>query len=269
MDTRKVQDIQTRLERWTRKWWFFLLIVLVQFIPPYAAKGYDPAQTGLVVSEILRNGLVETWAPVYPLFKIVPMILAALILLLRDRVRSLFSAYAALTYVLFAFLQSIAVTESLGLGIILNNIIMFLLVAAFWLWEAIAQETSFAPQARPWWKYWVVPVAFLAFWYPLNPETGLPDFNPILLFNNVAGLAFCMMTPVYLAVLTLCHPKVNLATLRVTSLIGIIIGLYNMLVNFGFDPSMLWWNGVLHIPLLSISIYAFALSFRRGAAEGR
>jgi len=77
------------------------------------------------------------------------------------------------------------------------------------------------------------------------------------------------MTPVYLAVLTLCHPKVNLATLRVTSLIGIIIGLYNMLVNFGFDPSMLWWNGVLHIPLLSISIYAFALSFRRGAAEGR
>ncbi|MGC8838922.1 MAG: hypothetical protein ACP5UM_10950 [Anaerolineae bacterium] len=269
MDTGKVRHIQTRLERWTRKWWFFLLIVLVQFIPPYASRGYDPTRIGLVTAEILRNSLVENLAPVYPLFKVVPIVLVVLILLLRDRMRGLFSAYVALTYVLFAFLQNISVAEPLGLGIIWNNVIMFLLVAAFWVWEVFAKETSFAPQQRPWWRYWAVPVAFLAFWYPLNPGTGLPDFNPAYLFTNVAGLTFCMMTPVYLAVLTLCDPRVNLATLRVTGLVGTIIGLYNMLVNFGFDPGMLWWNGVLHFPLLTISIYGFALSFRRRSAEVR
>lgn len=263
MGAGNVQDFQTRLEHWTRKWWFFLLMVLVQFVPPYASQGYNPTQTGLVTGEILRNSLVEHVDPVYPLFKVAPMVLVALILLFRDRVRSLFSAYAAFTYALFAFLQSIAVTETLGLGIVWTNVIMFLLVAAFWEWEVFAKETSFAPRQRPWWRYWVVPVAFLAFWYPLNPGTGLPDFNPVYLFTNVAGLTFCMMTPVYLAILTLCYPRVNLATLRVTGLVGILIGLYNLWVNFGFDPAMLWWNGVLHIPLLSISIYAFALSFRK------
>ena len=106
------------------------------------------------------------------------------------------------------------------------------------------------------WKYWVVPLAFLAFWYPLNQDTFLPDFNPIYLFTNVAGLTFCMMTPVYLAILLLHYPQINIATLRVTGLAGIIIASYNILLNFFMYPDLLWWNGVLHIPLLMISGYA-------------
>ena len=77
----------------------------------------------------------------------------------------------------------------------------------------------------------------------------MPDFNPIHLLANVAGLAFCLMTPVYLAILILYYPKVNIATLRVTSLVGAIIGFYNMLTNFIMFPTLLWWNGVLHVPL--------------------
>jgi len=95
----------------------------------------------------------------------------------------------------------------------------------------------------------------------------LPDFIPVLFFTNESGLTFCMMTPLFLALLTLFHPKVNLATLRVNGLIGIIIGLYNMSVNFFINPAELWWNGVLHIPLLSISLYAFVLSYRTGLVE--
>jgi hypothetical protein len=83
----------------------------------------------------------------------------------------------------------------------------------------------------------------------------------VLLFTNAAGLAFCMMAPVYLAILTLYYPKVNIAILRVTSLLGIIIGFWNMLVNFVINLDFLWWNGVLHLPLVFISICAFILSF--------
>ena len=69
------------------------------------------------------------------------------------------------------------------------------------------------------------------------------------------------MTPVYLGILTLYYPKVNVVTLRLTGLLGIIIGFWNMIVNFLIMPD-LWWNGVLHLPLLFISIYAFVLSLR-------
>ena len=94
-------------------------------------------------------------------------------------------------------------------------------------------------------------------------ETIKPDFNPIYLFTNQAGLAFCMMTPVYLAILILYYPKVNIPTLRITALSGITIGFWNMVVNFLIKPDILWWNGVLHLPLVFISIYALILSFRK------
>jgi len=93
----------------------------------------------------------------------------------------------------------------------------------------------------------------------MNP----PDFNPIFFFINGAGLAYCMMTPVFLAILTLYHPRINTATLRVTSLEGILIGLINIYMNFFTDFRLYWWNGVLHIPLITISIYGLMLSFKK------
>jgi hypothetical protein len=64
------------------------------------------------------------------------------------------------------------------------------------------------------------------------------------------------MTPVYLGILTLYYPKVNVVTLRLTGLLGIIIGFWNMIVNFLIMPDVLWWNGVLHLPCYS---YLFTL----------
>lgn len=260
----KIEIIQTKLERITRRWWFYLIILLLQMIPPYASKAFGPEEFGLVIGEILSNCYVFDIDPWYPLFKILPLLLVLLVILFGNRISRIFSIYAALTYVLVAVLQSFGVSETYGFGIVLNNFIMFLLVAAFWAWEAIIQVNDYSSRKIPLWKYWVVPLAFLAFWYPVNTNTWLPDFNPIHFFSNVAGLTFCMMTPVFLALLTLFHPKVNLATLRVNSLIGIIIGLYNVSVNFVINPTEFWWNGVLHIPLLSISLYAFVLCYRKG-----
>jgi len=260
MSRENLENVQRKLESITRKWWFYLLFILLQFIPPYASKGFDWSETGMVTGEILSRSLVHTYTTLYPIFKIIPIMLVISIIFLRNRVTRLFNVYVAISYVLFAFLQSIAVTEEYGLGIITINVIMFNLVAAFWFWDVFAQKNDFTPRRQPLWKYWVIPFAFLAFWYPLNP-TGMPDFNPIYLLTNVAGLTFCMMTPVYLAILTLYYPGTNIATLRVTSLVGVIIGSYNIWMNFFIYPSFLWWNGVLHIPLLTIS--GHALSFKK------
>ena len=261
MNEKNIEKIQKKLELITRKWWFFLIFILIQFIiPPYTSKGVDWSEIGLITGEILSNAIVYSLTAIFPIFKIVPIILIISIIIFRNKVSRIFSIYGAVTFVLFAFLQSIAKTETYGFGILTLNLVMFLIVAIFWFWEAISQKNDFTPQKQPLWKYWGIPFAIFAFWYPVNPNTLMPDFYLISLFTNMAGLAFCLMTPAYLVILTLHHPSVNIATLRVTSLVGLIIGIYNMWVNFFISPGELWWNGVLHIPLLSISLYAFILS---------
>jgi hypothetical protein len=258
---------QGKLDYLTRKWWFFLLFIVLQFVPSYASKGFDPAETGLVTGEVLSHALVYDFPSLFPIFKIIPVILIISIIFLKNAVTRVFSVYAGITYLLFAVLQSVAITEKYGLGIITTNVVMFSLVAIFWFWEAVVQKNNFTAPKRGGWRYWVVPFAFLAFWYPLTISEGsmIPDFNPIGILANGAGLAFCLMTPVYIAVLTLYHPRINLATLRVTSLVGVIIAIYNVLVNFILAFSTMWWNGVLHIPLLTISAYGLMLSFRRSS----
>ena len=256
---------QGKLERITRKWWFFVIFVALIFVvPPYASKGYKfPEEWGNVISHVLGRAIIYSHSELYPIFKIIPILLIVSILIFRNKVARLFNIYVALSYVLFAFGQSIAVTEKYGVAICTISIVMFLVVAAFWAWEAIVVQNDFKPARIPLWRYWVVPLAVLAFWYPLDWRTWKPDFNPVYLFTNVAGVAFCMMTPVYVGLLTLYWPKVNIATLRVTSLVGLSIGIANMFANFLVRPSVNWWNGVLHIPLLVISLYGLIISLKR------
>ncbi len=255
---------QNRLDKITRKWWFFLLFVLIQFVPPYASKGYNfPQDWSNVIHQVLRDPLVLSYSQLYPVFKITPIVLIVLIVVLSNKVARLFAIYVGFSYMLFAIGQSIGISKKYGVAICTVNLIMFTTVAGFWLWEAKVLKNDFGQIKLPIWKYWVVPLAILAFWYPINLRTGGTDFNPVGLFTNIAGAAFCTMTPVYVGLVTLYWPKVNMATLRVTSLVGLIIGLYNMHLNFFVRPSILWWNGVLHLPLLIISLYGLIISLKR------
>jgi hypothetical protein len=254
-----------RLERITRKRWFFLSFVLLQFVvPPYASKGYKfPEEWGEVIGRALGGAIVYSYPQIWPVFKIIPIILLIGIIIFHNKIRRIFSIYVGASYLLFAFGQSIAITDNYGVAVCTINVIMFSIVAAFWAWEAWVARNDFTPRRVPLWRYCVVPPALLALWFPLNWQTFQPDFNPLYLFTNVAGVTFCMMTPVYVGLLTLYWPKVNIATLRVTSLVGVIIGFYNMLTNFAMRPGRLWWNGVLHLPLLVISVYGLILSMKR------
>jgi len=260
---------QGKLERITRRWWFYLLFVLLWFVvPPYASKGYKfPQEWGNVIFHVLGRAIIYSHSELYPVFKIIPIVLIVSIVIFRNKVVRLFSIYVSISYVLFAFGQSIAITEKYGVAICTINLVMFLAVAALWIWEAFVLQNDFIPRRRPTWKYWVVPLALLAFWCPINLRTGQPDFNPIYIFTSPAGVAFCMMTPVYIGLLTLYWPKVNIAALRVTSLVGLSIGIANMFTNFLVRPSVNWWNGVLHVPLLVISLYGLVLSLKHPQAD--
>jgi hypothetical protein len=261
----RAEKLQIRLEWLTRRWWFYLLFVLLQFvIPPYASKGYKfPEELSDVIFNALGNAVIYQHYQFFPIFKVIPFILLIGIFVFRNKLTRSFNIYVSISYVLFAIGQNVAVTEKYGVAICTINVVMFLVVAAFWAWEAAVLRNDFTLIKQSVWRYWIVPLALLAFWYPLERRTLMPDFNPAYMFTNVAGVTFCMMTPVYVGLLTLYWPKVNMAVLRVTSLVGLIIALYNLLVNFVINPGRYWWNGVLHIPLLVISIYALVLSLKK------
>ncbi len=264
MKKEKFEKIQGILELITRKWWFIVSFILIgTMIPPIVTKGFDYSKIGEIIFYILRHSLIGTIPTfVYTVFKIIPIILVLALIRFGNRVGRIFSLYGGITYLLAAFLQNIAITERYGFAIVTGNFIQWILVAISWFWETSVNKSNFSPQKLPIIRYWVVPLAFLAFLYPFNLRTLKPDFSLAYLSANLAGLAFCTMTPVYLGILTLYYPRVNIVTLRVTSLLGVIIGFWNM-GNFLSKSYILWYHGALHLPLLFISLYALILSFRK------
>lgn len=237
-------------------------MLLLQFIPPFTAEPVSPEQAGWVVGAVLSEAIVYDLIMLFPLFKILAILMILSLVALRNKASKAFSIYAGISYTLFAFLQSIAFTEEFGFAVLTLNLVMFLLVAMIWFWEAKAQRNDFTTPHLSLSRVWVIPFAFLAFWYPIDLDTMAMDFNPLLLVTSMAGLAFCLMTPIFLSILIIFFPSINVATLRVTSTIGIVISFYNILVNFFMFPELLFWNGVLHIPLIVLSVYGFILSFR-------
>lgn len=259
----RIQSIQCTLEAKTRRWWFFVGMILLQFlIPPYASKGFALPEWGNIIGYTLGKAWVHSLKPLFPILHVIPTIFILSIIFLRNRVRRAFSLYVGVSYVLFALAQDIAVTPRYGVSIVTINVLMILLVAAVWFWEAVALKNEFAPGKQHLWKYLLLAPAFLAFWYPAR-NGCTPDFNPVYMLTGPSGAAFCLMTPVYLTVLIFIHPRVNVMTLRVTGVVGTIIGLYNVVPTLVIWSDTDWWNGVLHVPLLAISVLAVILSLRR------
>ena len=261
----RVQRIQGKLDAATRKWWLYLLLLLLFFIPAYVSKGYDPRQSIDLTGQVLSDPLLYAFPVLMPIAKAIPVILIAGVMMLGNRMRGAFNVYVALLYLALAFLQTTAVPDMYGLVILSGNLAVVLIVGLVWVWEVVAQCNDFTPPQRPLWRWWVAALAVLALLSPVDASTMSPDFSLVRLLTNEAGLTFCMMTPVVLAVLTLYYPVVNRAVLRVSSFVGILLGLVNMLVWFVLQPWG-WCMGVMHIPLLLISVYAFVLAHLR--AEG-
>lgn len=262
--------IYTTLDRLTRRWWFYLLVVLLFFLPTQAEKAFDPRETPRVLAEAMPNALVYSAPALFPLFKLLPLLAIIALALFGRRAGRAFAAYAGINLLVIAVFQSIAETETFGLVVIWGNLLVYLLVALLWIWEAFTGRNDFSPAHRPLWKYWVVLPALLAFWFPMRSVPLGPDFSLAALLANSAGLTGCMMVPVYLAVMTVIHPKANLPLMRVTAFAGLITGIMNVLQWFVFLPAA-WWAGVVHLPLLSVSAYALLLAVRKGkenTAEG-
>ncbi len=167
----KLEKIQEKLESITRRWWFLLIFILLGMItPPIVTGGFDSSKIGEIITYILRNSLLAKgyFTSSYPIFKILPIILIFALIFLGKLISRIFNLYAGITYILFAVIQSIAITDKHSFGIVTGNFITMLIVALFWFLEASVNKNDFSPRKISIIKYWVVPLAFLAFWYPID-----------------------------------------------------------------------------------------------------
>ena len=247
MKKSRLRRIDVKLNLLTSKWWFTLLIVLAFFVPSYTTKFFDPAESAKLVIAVLSNALVYSKPILLPIFKIVPIIVFGLLFKYRNKVSRLFSGYVIINFLIVTVFQNMAYTKEYGFAILIGNMIVSLIVAMAWLWETIMDKNSYEKVDINKFKLLIIGLALLSYWYPINMETLNPDFNPLYLLTSEAGLTFCMLVPIYLTVLILIYPNVNYLTLKVTSLVGFIMGILNVVQFFVLNP-FLFWFVILHLP---------------------
>jgi hypothetical protein len=256
------------MDRLTRNRWFYILLVVIPAItPPFASKGLGPlSQLGDFIWGTVQALLIKKNAAL-PLMPFLHATLIALIYVLirrGNKIRVLMTTLIGLHYAVMAYFQTIAVSERYGVIVLTEGLIWFLAVALVWIWEATLGVTDFTFRKRPLKEYWVVPLAIFAFW---DPDQAW-NFDPGFLITSTSPIAICMMTTIYLAILNLLFPNVNLPAFRITSFVGIIFSGFTLLGSVFMDAREGAYWIFLHIPMLIISVYSLRRALRSSEPQG-
>jgi len=246
----------------SQKWWFYLLLLLLFFLPTYAAQPFDPRATPLVIQQVLKDPLIYRYPLLMPVSKALTILLIGAVFIFGNRVRPVFNVCITVVYLGLALFQTTAVTLDYVFVAFCGNLVLVFVLALGWGLETLVERNDYSKRGIPFWKWWVAPLALLAFLAPVSSNTLAPDFNLLRMLSNPACLTYCMLTPIVIAILTLFHPTVDLPLLRLMSFVGIIFGLVNVITWFVISPEG-YWMGILHLPLLLISVYGFVLSLNR------
>lgn len=249
----------------SRKWFYPVVygtLIVLSMLPPIAQVAYDPRDTQDVIASILMASLVpyRSWGWVFHVATLAVIALAVF----RPRVAGrVMAAYFGVNYLLIAAVQTNAVTEKYGLAVQTGALVVTALLGLLWLWMAWRNKLHVSFNKTPLWRWVLLPLALLVFWSPIGLEGNkvVPNFDPLLLLTSPDyGLAYCFVTPVFLWLLILFCPQVDLLALRVTAFNGLLYGLFNL--THWFNPDMVWM-GVMHIPLLVISLAAWLTSAQK------
>jgi hypothetical protein len=239
-----------------RAWLGYAAVVVSNFLPMLVSVPYGLEEMMLVIRDVFVVASVS-WLWVSPVIHIATVVLLLVVVWRGEIFGRVFSGFWGVLFVFFAVANHVAVTGSYGLVVITSNLVMILVVGVYWFWEVARPRNVWVFRRLAWWRYWVIPFAVLAFWTPMNVDLT-PNFSPVLLLTSEYGVMLCYTTPVALALLTLIYPRVNVELLRITSLAGLIIGLFNIMAYFMMTGYTLW-NLVLHTPLIFISLYGLLI----------
>ncbi len=264
----KEERLFNKVRKLSKKWWFYLILFIILFLPSIATEGLDPRNTSDFVVTIFKHSFANSISPIYPVIQSVIIVCIALLFIFKGKVTRIFSIMVATNYLLIAVVDNVAITEKYGLGIILGNALAFLIISVLWIWEVFVNKNTFDRRNKSIPIYIFIVLASFSFLSPADANTLLPSINVLTLFTSGSGVWFCFVTPLYLSLLLYFYPSINVVILRVTSFIGLIIGLLNLSIHFTTYVKTNWWYGILHLPLFIISLYGLIISLRHRDSEG-
>lgn len=262
-DDRSTTHLYLRLEHLTRQWWFYGLIFLASFIPPFGSTKVESFQELIQLISYVADFLVAkklVLVPFMPIFHGAMLALFGALLIWRNRFGKAFSILVGFHFLVILLMQAGAITEEYGLVFYPNASLMFLAIAAGWFWEASIRKNDYTFKPLPPVQYLVVAAAIFSFW---NPDRA-GDYRLILFLTSTSPIAFCMITTIYLALLCSIYPRVNLPLFRIASYISILIATVTIGMGFFMDPPVRGrhWS-LMHVPMLAVALYSLILGLRK------
>jgi len=233
-----------------------ILLLTCTFLPTRATVPFAQQDSTLVIRDVfMQTSVAYLWLS--PTIHVITVALLVALYRYGSKIGRVADAFFGILFLFFAFSNHIAVTEDYGLVVLTGNLVPIFVVGLFWMWEVHKPLNEYVFQRLPAWRYWVLPFVFLAFWSPIDAQLK-PDFNPLLLLTSSFGVMYCPTTPLIIALLTLIYPMVDMYVLRITSFVGLMIGLFNAM-SFFIMPGYTLWNLILHTPLIFISGYGLLI----------
>jgi len=68
-------DFKTKLESLTSKWWLYLILGFLFFLPSYSAIKYPTTEIPKVIVEVLKNPIIYSYPIIFPALKILMLIM--------------------------------------------------------------------------------------------------------------------------------------------------------------------------------------------------
>ncbi|MCL2378657.1 MAG: hypothetical protein FWC77_05975 [Defluviitaleaceae bacterium] len=246
--------------------WLKIVITLLFFVPAYTQLAHDPAEIPDVIAYVLSDPFVVQVTWLLPIFKL--LLLGAVLLPLIGPARLKFSNRITMGYYAFILLvvgifQNMANTTAYGFVFLIGNALVQFIVLGFCAHDFAKGKTKINKMNFNANRIWIIPLMLLAFFMPYSADCLCNIYPAITLgvFYNEAGVTYCMITPVVIGVMLLYSKGVDKATLSVMSYVGLLFGIMNMVTWFGINRDN-WWMGVLHLPLLVISVYGLVVAHK-------
>ncbi|GAP12535.1 hypothetical protein LARV_00271 [Longilinea arvoryzae] len=242
-----------------RSFWFSIwpkvILTLLLFVPAVAQRPYDPANTSAVVAAVLSRPLINGLPALLPVAKLA-LLLAVILPVVSGRFsKRLLMGYYGFFLIPVAIFQNIAVTAEYNLAWLVGNTLLQLVVAAYCLYDFFEHKSEIRSGDFSKGRAWVIPLMLLAFLMPYGVDASgniQPVFSGAVIWNE-AAVTYCMITPVVLGMLLMYSKGVCKPVLSIIAYAGLLFGLLNMMTWFVMQ-SQNWWMGVLHLPLLILSI---------------
>jgi len=137
---KKIESITVYL---TKKWWFYILILILFFLPSYSTKPVNPQEISLLIIEVLKNPFIHIFEVAYPILKVLFIIAIIFLIILKEKISYYFTIYITILLFIISIFQNMGLTETYGFSAIIGNIIIQMVVVIFWVLELFIKKIGF------------------------------------------------------------------------------------------------------------------------------